>query len=394
MFFHLLPSIEDVHFRGKRVFVRADLNVPLLDGNIVNDHKLESFEPTLRFLLNNNARVVLATHIGRPHNKEEELSTKRLLPWFRGAGYDIEHVASIDQAATASSKGIILLENMRFFPGEKGGDQAFAQQLKAWGDIYLNDAFGLIHRSDTSITLLPQLYSRSSKAMGLLVHKELHELSKLASNPAQPFVVVVGGNKAPEKISFLTSLVQKNTQNRPATILVGGAIAYNILKAQGKSVGQSLVDNEAVNAARTLLETARQNNVTLILPVDHSVTLGEQGMTITKTIPDNGVGVDIGPETSRIFAHYLGNAKTIFANGTMGIYTSSKFAQGTHIIFEEIAAADAYSVVGGGDATAAVRRFGLEKGMTFLSTGGGASLAFLGMSDGEFKNLPAVAALL
>lgn len=344
-----MKTIKTLDLKGKRVFLRADLNVPIQDKKITQDYKLKKILPTINYILKNGGKIILATHIGRPQSEkltnffDENLTTKILIPWFKNKGYKIRYEVDLEKAKTLSKQNtdeILLLENLRFFNGEKGNPQErerFATVLKELADVYVNDAFALTHRDDTSVTLLPQKFK--DKAIGFLAEKEISELNKLRQNPEQPFVVILGGNKINTKIPLLNSFIEKK-DNRPASIIIGGDIA------------------RTPRFLKDFLDKAKNNNIKTLLPVDEEKN-------------------DIGPKTIKLFCEEIKNAKTIFINGTMGVYEKEESREGTKEILQAIANSNAYKVAGGGDCIAAIYLFGLEKQFNFLSTGGGATLAFL-----------------
>jgi phosphoglycerate kinase len=394
-----MTKFKSLNLNKKRIFLRADLNVPIKNSKILSDHKLQALKPTIDFIKKNGGKIILATHIGRPkqdknYNFDETLSTSHLIPWFKKNGYEIELEANLSQAQIKSHEKhqtILLLENLRFFAGEQNQDKVFASQLSHCADFYINDAFGVIHRNDTSITLLQELYTSQNKAAGPLIEKELEKLSKLIKNPKQPFVVILGGKKITDKIPLITSLIRKREQDRPKTIIISGALAYTFLKTQGKPVGISLVDNSLLDITHSILEEAIKNNIKIILPIDHIIE-GETKKPV-QIIPDNTKAIDIGPQSIELFAHYINKAKTIFANGTMGIHTDQITKHGTKEIFTQICNSDAYSVIGGGDAVAAMYEHKLENKVDFISTGGGATLKCLGLTLDEIDKLPTLKSL-
>jgi len=346
-----MKFIEKIDLKNKRVFLRADLNVPLGDKGILSDFRLQSILPTIDYIKKNGGKVVLATHIGRPpagkvkNYFDEKFSTKRLMPWFEERGYEVDYEIDLKQAIEKSDQDfdrILLVENLRFFNGERETSESFAELLARLGDVYVNDAFGVWHREDTSVTLLPEQFDEEKRAFGLLAEKEIKTLSKLRDEHEQPFVVVLGGNKGRLKLNLLERFIDLPGEKRVKTALIGGAIAQNFPNA--------------------LMDKAKQYGVEILLPVDG---VGD------------GVVYDIGPKTVDIFCKKIAEAKTIFANGTMGVYEQEEFETGTKKILKAIAESAAYSVIGGGDAVAATFKFGLDKQMSFLSTGGGATLAFL-----------------
>ena len=335
-------------YANKRVFLRADLNVPLKEKQIVQDYRLNSILPTIDYIQKNGGKVILATHIGRPEAKsqknffDENLSTKILVSWFEEHNYKIDYEIDLLKAVDKSKQDwdkILLLENLRFFNGEQEVSNDFAQLLAQCADFYINDAFALSHRSDTSVTLLPEQFDTKDRELGPLYKKEIQELTKLKESPEQPFLIVLGGNKSETKLKVLDSLLEKPEHARVKTILLGGALA------QG-------------DKAKNLVDKAKNYGVNVILPID-------------------GTNCDIGPKTIELFKKEISLAKTIFVNGTMGIYEKPGCQTGTQEILHAVAQSEAYSIIGGGDAVAATHLFGFEKDMNFLSTGGGATLEFL-----------------
>ena len=406
-----MNTIKDLNLKDKRVFLRADLNVPLESGKITNDFRLQKILPTINYILEHGGKVILATHIGRPKtNSEPELSTEMLVDWFKSKNYEIKFEGNLQNAIEQSTKNfseILLLENLRFFDGEQTKDAHptslklrrtnFAQQLAQLADIYINDAFAVMHRQDTSVTLLPLEFDKKNRAIGLLVEQELKELSKLKlsklkKDPKKPFIVVIGGNKIATKIPLLESFVTQHVD----TFIIGGAIANTFLKAQGFEIGTSLFEENELSTAQNFLEFSKQKNIPVLLPTDvRAIEPGNSyavhNCDIRHIVKDANI-VDIGTETEKFFAQTILKAQTVFANGTMGIYTQPEYAQGTKHILQAIAARDAYSVIGGGDAVAAAQQFGFEKDIDFLSTGGGATLAFLGAHE-PLNELPGLRAL-
>lgn len=391
--------IKQIDLQNKKVFLRADLNVPIKNGLIIQDHKLKAILPTIDFLLRRNAKIVLATHLGRPDLAGKNfkfvpsLSTQILLPWFKEKGYEIEFEKGLEKASLNNiDSPILLLENLRFFKGERKPSGEFANKLKKLANIYINDAFGLIHRNDTSITLLPQLFDPSKRSLGLLIEKEIKELQKLKEKVNQPFLLVCGGNKVKDKIPLLESFINKTTQLKPKTVIIGGAMAYTFLQAKGICIGKSPIEKESVTLAQNILNLAKKNGITIMLPMDHLVVkkIGSKAeICNTPHIPNNTIGVDIGPKSLRLFSNKIKLAKTIFANGTMGIYTNPNYEKGSKAIMKAIAKSTAYSIIGGGDAVSATIKFGAKDKINFLSTGGGATLKFLSTNLGEeYKVLP------
>lgn len=395
-----IPFIQNLDLNNKRVFLRADLNVPLDSKTIVQDFRLEAILPTIDYIKKNNGKVILATHLGRPNASsqrnffDEDLSTEILAEWFEKKDYKVTHEGDLLKAIEQSSQNfdeILMLENLRFFNAERECRIDFAELLTQCADIYINDAFGLIHRTDCSITLLPQQFDKQNRAFGLLVEKEINELRKLKES--SELLPVLGGSKIKTKINLLNQLV-KTTKIKK--VLIGGAIANTFVKAQGLEVGKSKIEDESLSTASDFLETAKKQGTQIILPIDAYTILPESDEEGTvfdiDAIPSNMQIVDIGPKTIKIFAGEIKRAKTIFVNGTVGIYEKPAYEAGSKEVLQAVANSSAHTVIGGGDAVAATHLFGLEKEMDFLSTGGGATLALLASEDE--KKLPAIEAMI
>ena len=371
-----LSSMDLYH---QTVFLRADLNVPLKDGSIINDFKLQASLPTIDLLLQKNAIITLATHLGRPKNQEPKLSTKHLIPWFEKKGYKIDFAKNPIQATEKSKKKdslkIILLENLRFFPGEQNHDEIFAQELAHCGSIYINDAFGALHRNDTSLTLLPKRYPPEAKTIGLLIEKELKALHSLIDKPKQPFVIILGGGKIKTKLPFLKSMVKKID-----TILLCPVLVFTVMKALGKPVGKSLVDHNALEEIKMLFAQPQTKSI-VQLPHDFQIALesidGALAYTEDQNIPANAFGIAIGPKTLREFTHLIKEAHTVFFNGPMGFFDRPETLKATCNLLEVMAQSKAYTIIGGGDSIAAAFKCSVANKIDFLSTGGGATLAYL-----------------
>jgi phosphoglycerate kinase len=355
-----MNSIKDLNLKNKRVFLRADLNVPIENKKILQDYRLEKILPTINYIIKNGGKVILATHIGRPQAKSitnyfnESLSTQILLPWFKSKNYEIQYEADLESAKIYSNEDfekILLLENLRFFNGEQGSlkeQELFAKKLKELADIYINDAFALTHRDDCSVTLLPKLFKENGT--GLLIEEEIKNLQKIKDDPKKPFLLVLGGKKIETKISLLKSLINK-PEGRPTSIIIGGLIADIFLNAKKENSQEEKVANEILNLAD-------KNNVKIILPIDKNKN-------------------DIGQKTVNIFCEEIKKAKTIFVNGTMGVYEQKESQKGTFEILKCIAESNSYKVAGGGDAVGAIYMFNFQDKFNYLSTGGGATFAFL-----------------
>jgi phosphoglycerate kinase len=383
--------------RGKRVLVRADFNVPVKEGRVADDTRIRGALPTIRYLLDREARVVLASHLGRP--KGERKPEFSLAPVARRLaellGCEVPLAADCIGAAVAEEVACLgpgralLLENLRFHPGEQKNDPEFARSLAELAEVYVNDAFGTAHRAHASTEGVAHLIAE--KAAGFLMEKELQMLGRLMSSPARPFAVLLGGLKVSGKIDVIENLLP-----RLDALMIGGAMMFTFWRAQGLETGNSFVEEKSLETARSLIAKAAETGREILLPRDCVVSCDPEGGAPGKVVArgelrSGDVGVDIGPATCEEFAKKLSEARTIFWNGPMGIFEQEPYAVGTLAVAQAVAAATergATSVVGGGDSVAAVRGLGIAEKMTHVSTGGGASLEFL-----AGKTLPGVAAL-
>lgn len=385
-------SIHDVPLKGKRVLVRVDFNVPIRSGRIEDETRIRETLPTLQHVLAQGGKAVLMTHLGRPKGRDPGLSLKPVS--LRLAGLLGKPVAMLDDCIGAKAReGVakmkpgeaVMLENLRFHPGEEKNDETFAKELASLGDVYINDGFGVSHRAHASVSAVPKLFKAA--CAGLLLQKEIEQLGRLLEDAPKPFVAVFGGVKVSEKI-----LVIENLLKRVNKMLIGGAMAYTFIKAAGIPVGASLVENDRVDVAGKILQAARSQGVKIVLPRDHrivrSVMDSMDARACSGTIPEGWMGVDIGPMTVQEFKGELAGAKTILWNGPLGAFEMESFARGTQEVARTIAETSAVKVVGGGDTAAAVEKYGLTAKMTHVSTGGGAAIEFL-----EGKELPGIAAL-
>lgn len=385
-------TVKDIDFKDKRVLIRVDFNVPLDEKReVTDDTRIKEAVPTIKYILEQNPKkVILMSHLGRPKGKVvEEL---RMDPVAKRLSLLLsEKVEKINDCIGEEVKKkieettcrVVLLENLRFYSEEEKGDENFARELSKLGDVYVNDAFGTAHRAHASTTIIAKFLP---SCVGFLMEKEIKYLS-LALNPTSPFVVILGGAKVSDKID-----VVENILNKANVILVGGAMAYTFLKSQGKEVGSSLVEEDKLDLASTILKKAKEKNVEIVLPIDHLVVDSIDNPTIKKVTEDENIseglkGVDIGDKTIKLFKDKLSLAKTVLWNGPLGIFENPQYAKGTKEIALYLAELkDTQVIVGGGDSAAAAKEFGVKDKLTHISTGGGASLEFL-----EGKELPGIA---
>ncbi len=394
-------TIRDIDPKGKRVFVRVDFNVPLKGDQITDDTRIRAALPTLKDLLDRGGALIVASHLGRPDGKQDPALS--LAPVARRLaellGRPVKMLSDcvgpeVEAAAKAMKPGeVVMLENLRFHPEEEKGDERFAKQLARLADLYVNDAFGAAHRAHASTAVMAKFLPAVA---GLLMGKEVEMLSKVLESPDRPFVAILGGVKA--KIGVIENLMK-----RVDTLIIGGGMAYTFLKAQGKEIGKSVLDEENFETAKRILEQTAKSGPKLMLPVDVVVTTPEgvefkpsvkfvEGSPVevisSSAIPADRMGVDIGPETRKRYADEIKQAKRVVWNGPLGITEIPRFAEGTRAIAQAMAESKAMTVVGGGDVVAAVEQLGFADKMTHVCTGGGASLEFL-----EGRELPGIAAL-
>jgi phosphoglycerate kinase len=381
-------SIRDLDLNGRRIFIRVDFNVPLANGGqeITSDKRIRASLPTIKYALDHGAKIVLASHLGRPKGKPNpEMSMKpvaRRLQELLGRPVAMapDCIGAAVDELKRSDAPVVLLENLRFHPEEEKNDAEFAKQLATHCDFYVNDAFGSAHRAHASTAGITRFVPKS--AAGLLMEKELEYLTKVTNNPPRPCVGILGGAKVSDKIEVIQNLLKFVD-----SLLIGGAMAYTFLRAKGQPTGKSLVEEDKVDLAKEILSHAHQ----LMLPVDHVVAAEvKEGAyyDVVETIPDNMIAVDIGPKTIEAYARVIASAKTIIWNGPMGVFEKPPFDNGTVAIGRAVAASGALSVVGGGDSEKAVKSAGVADKISHISTGGGASLEFLSGIE-----LPGVAAL-
>jgi len=385
-------TVRDIDVAGHRVFVRVDFNVPLERGRITDDHRITAALPTITYLLDHGAAVILASHLGRPKGPDPAL---RMDPVAIRLGELLHRPVrklddcvgpEVESAASAMRAGdVVLLENLRFHPEEEANDPAFARALAALADVYVNDAFGTAHRAHASTAGVAAFLPAVA---GLLMERELTFLGKVLEHPTPPLVVILGGKKVEDKIGVIRNLLRFCR-----TMLVGGGMCYTFLRATGAKIGNSLCEEEKLDLARELMDEARHRQVGFLLPADVvTAQRAEAGaptqVVDARAIPDGWIGVDIGPRTAAAFGAAISGAGTILWNGPVGIFEIPAFAQGTRAIARAVAESCAESIVGGGDTAAAVEQFGFADKITHVSTGGGASLEFM-----EGKTLPGVAVL-
>lgn len=386
-------SVRDVEVTGKRVFVRVDFNVPLEDGKITDDTRIRETLPTIKYLIENGAKVILASHLGRPKGQVNE-SMRLTAPAQRLSELLGKPVAKADEAVGEAVKAkiaemkngdVLVLENVRFYPGEEKNDPELAKQFAELADLFVNDAFGAAHRAHASTEGIAHFLPAVS---GLLMEKELSVLGKALSDPERPFTAIIGGSKVKDKIDVIDNLL-----NIADNVLIGGGLAYTFFKAQGYEIGQSLCDNEKLDVALGFIEKAKKLGKNFLLPVDILAADDFKAEANTKVVGIDGIpagweGLDIGPKTVELYSDVIKNSKLVVWNGPMGVFEIDTFADGTRGVAEACATTSGYTIIGGGDSAAAAEKFNLADKMDHISTGGGASLEFM-----EGKALPGVVAL-
>jgi len=387
-------SIKDIDLAGKRVFCRVDFNVPLENGNVTDDTRIRAALPTIQYLMDQGAKVILASHLGRPKGKVvEELRltpvAKRLSELLkkdiRKSNEAYGEIAKSD-VEKLENGDVLLLENVRFYPGEEKNDPELAKAFAELADIYVNDAFGAAHRAHASTEGIAKYLPAVA---GFLMEKELEVLGKALSNPERPFTAIIGGAKVKDKIGVIENLLEKVDN-----LIIGGGLAYTFVKAKGYEIGKSLLEEDKIELAKSFMEKAKQKNVNFYMPVDVVVAddfsdSANKKVVSIEDIPADWEALDIGPKTVERYKEVIQNSKLVIWNGPMGVFELDSFANGTKGVAQALADAnDTYSVIGGGDSAAAVEKFNLADKMDHISTGGGASLEFM-----EGKVLPGVAAL-
>ncbi|MCX9100622.1 phosphoglycerate kinase [Bacillus anthracis] len=387
-------SIRDVDLKGKRVFCRVDFNVPMKEGKITDETRIRAALPTIQYLVEQGAKVILASHLGRP--KGQVVEEMRLTPVAARLGEllgkDVKKAdeafgPAVQEMVAAMNEGdVLVLENVRFYAGEEKNDAGLAKEFAALADIFVNDAFGAAHRAHASTAGIADYLPAVS---GLLMEKELEVLGKALSNPERPFTAIIGGAKVKDKIGVIRHLLDKVDN-----LIIGGGLAYTFVKALGHEIGLSLCEDDKIELAKEFMQLAKEKGVNFYMPVDVVITEEFSETATTKivgidSIPSNWEGVDIGPKTREIYADVIKNSKLVVWNGPMGVFEMTPFSQGTKAVGQALADAEGtYSVIGGGDSAAAVEKFGMADKMSHISTGGGASLEFM-----EGKELPGVVCL-
>lgn len=386
-------TIADLNVQGQRVLMRVDFNVPMQDGVITDDKRIRAALPSIKHLLEQGGKVILMSHFGRPKGKPEDAFrldpiAKRLSELLGQSVQKADDCIGPEVTTLANSLKpgeVLLLENVRFYAEEEKNDPQFAKALAALGDVYVNDAFGTAHRAHASTAGVAEYLPAVS---GFLMEKELEFLGRAVEEPKRPFVAILGGAKVKDKIAVIEALL-----NKVDTLIIGGGMAYTFFKAQGYEIGKSLLDAERLEFCQEIMAKAKEKGVNVLLPIDIVVGKEFAADTEHKVVPVTGIpadweGLDIGPESTKLFSEAVKNAGTVIWNGPMGVFEFEAFAHGTRGVAQALAASSAVTVIGGGDSAAAVEQMGLADDMTHVSTGGGASLEFL-----EGKMLPGVAAL-
>ncbi len=386
-------TMKDVDLKGKRVFCRVDFNVPMSEGNVTDDTRIRAAVPTIEYLVENGAKVILASHLGRPKGEVNEdmrlaAAGARLSELLHKQVKSLEESIGerVEQEISAMAEGdIVLLENVRFHEGEEKNDPELAKAFASLADLFVNDAFGAAHRAHASTAGIAENLTAVS---GLLLEKELDVLGKALSEPDRPFTAIIGGAKVKDKIGVIDHLL-----DIVDNLIIGGGLSYTFSKAQGHEVGNSLLEEDKIDLAKSFIDKAKEKGVNLYMPADVVVTKEFSNDAETKVvsiseIPSDWMGLDIGPETVKTYADVIKNSKLVIWNGPMGVFEMSSFENGTKSVAQAMAETEAYTIIGGGDSAAAVEKFNVADKMDHISTGGGASLEFM-----EGKDLPGVNAL-
>ncbi len=394
-----MKTIEDLNFSGKKVLVRVDFNVPLNENfEITDDTRIQAALPTIKKIIESGGSPILMSHLGRPKDAyDAKFSLKHIVPHLaeligKPVKFATDCIGSenVEIAENLLPGEVLLLENLRFHKEEKQGDEEFAKKLAELGDIYLNDAFGTAHRAHASTTIVAKSFPEE-KAFGYLIGKELKNMDIVLHNPKKPFTAIMGGAKVSDKILLIENLLE-----RVDNLIIGGGMTYTFIKALGGKTGNSIVEEDKLDLALTIIEKAKEKGVQLYIPTDNVIADKFDNEAITKVtssdnIDDGWMGLDIGPDTIREFSEVISNSKTILWNGPMGVFEMSSFQKGTQIIAEAIAEATekgAFSLIGGGDSVAAINKYNLKDKVSYVSTGGGAMLEYM-----EGKELPGIKAI-
>jgi phosphoglycerate kinase len=394
-----MKTIDLISFAGKKALIRVDFNVPLDDNfNITDDNRITAALPTIKKILTDGGAVILMSHLGRPKDgPTNKYSLKHIVPHLSDLlGQQVEFAddcigdEAVNKAKALGAGQVLLLENLRFYKEEEKGDKDFAEKLSKLGDVYVNDAFGTAHRAHASTAIIAQFFP-TAKYFGYLMAGELANAEKILNGAEKPFTAIMGGSKVSDKIQLIERLLEKVDN-----LIIGGGMAYTFAKAAGGTIGTSLVELDKLDLATSLVQKAKDKGVNLYLPIDTKIAdsfsnEAKTGVTPTKAIPDNWMGLDIGPETIKAFSKVVEESKTILWNGPMGVFEMESFLIGTKAIADAVVAATengAFSLIGGGDSAAAVAKFGLTEDVSYVSTGGGALLEYM-----EGKELPGVKAI-
>lgn len=395
----IMKTIDKLNFSGKKALIRVDFNVPLnKDFNITDDNRIQGALPTIRKILADGGAVILMSHLGRPkEGPAEKYSLKHLVKHLSEVlGREVQFAddcigqQAIDKAAALKDGDVLLLENLRFYKEEEKGDEAFAEKLSKLGTVYVNDAFGTAHRAHASTAVIAKFFP-DAKYFGYLMAAELENAEKVLNNAERPFTAIMGGAKVSDKILLIEKLLEKVDN-----LLIGGGMAYTFAKAQGGNIGKSLVEEDKLELALSLVEKAKSKGVNLVLPVDSVIADNfaadaNTDVAYNNNIKDGWMGLDIGPEAVKQYKEVVAGSKTILWNGPMGVFEMEKFETGTRAVAEAVVEATekgAFSLIGGGDSAAAVAKFGFEDSVSYVSTGGGALLEYM-----EGKELPGVKAI-